>query len=154
VDTRLAIQKTLIHEGGFSDNSADPGRATNMGITQADMPGQNMRELTVDQAVAYYEEHYVKPLYAQITDQAVGEKIFDLGVLFGVGTAVSILQLTLSITQDGQFGPNTLSAVNQAEPVSLLTHYKGNLATHAFNVANAKPQERIFLQGWLNRINS
>ncbi len=157
-DFKIAVQKTLLHEGGYSNNPNDPGGATNMGIEQSEWAG-DIKSITQDQAIAFYAERYWKNLYSQIEDQSVAEKLFDLGVLFGVGTAVSILQLTLksegdTIAVDGSFGPNTLAATNAAEPISLLRAYQGNMVTHAFNVVTAKPQTQVFLKGWCNRINS
>ena len=154
MDTNLAIQKTLVHEGGYVDNINDRGGATNMGIEQRDLPNVPIKDLTVEQAVAYYQEHYVKPLYAQIEDQFVGEKLFDLGVLFGIGTAVKIFQLILGVTDDDVFGPGTLQATNSADPTSLLATYKAAMVTHAINIANASPNDREFLVGWIRRINS
>lgn len=153
-DSRIAIEQTLKNEGGFVDDPRDPGGATNMGITQADMPGQNMRELTVDQAVAYYSEHFWKPLYSQIENQPIANKLFDLGVLFGVGTAVEILEHVLEVPVDGVFGPDDLLHVNQAEPTSLLQTYKTALVTHAVAIGAAHPQEQAFVGGWIRRINS
>jgi lysozyme family protein len=130
-----------------------------MGITQADMPGVDIQTITQDQAIAYYAEHYWKTLYSQIDSQDVADKLFDMGVLFGVGTAVVMLQATLCsesavCTVDGIFGPNTLAAINAADPFSLLKFYRANLATHVINIITAKPQEQVFMKGWLNRINS
>jgi lysozyme family protein len=153
-DFRTSVLKTLIHEGGYVNNPNDSGGATNFGITQKDLPGQDMQLLTEDQAVDYYSKNYWKTLYSQVDSQAIVDKIFDMGVLFGVGTAVGILQLSLGITHDGVFGPGTLAAVNQADETSLLLGYKTNLVTHAFNIAVANPQDRVFVIGWTNRINS
>jgi len=166
MDIKMAIRKTLVHEGGFQKMSNDRANwssgtigegeliGTKYGITALDMPGIDIENLTEDQAIAYYNEHYVKSLYDQINSQSVGEKLFDLGVLFGVGTAVGILQLTLGIVVDHSFGPNTLQAINDADETSLLASYKANLMTHVFNIAAANPAERQFLKGWGNRINS
>jgi len=153
-DSTIAISKTLVHEGGYTNSSSDPGGETNFGISKREYPNLDIKNLTQAQAIEIYKEGYWKNLYSQIESQAVAEKLFDLGVLFGVGTAITILQLTLGVVQDGMFGSGTLTAVNQAEEMTLLKSFKGNLATHAFNVVTAKPQERIFIQGWLNRINS
>lgn len=158
-DFKIAVQKTLLHEGGYTNNPADPGGATNMGIEQKEWPNGDIKDITQSQAIAFYAERYWKNFYSQIEDQSIADKLFDLGVLFGVGTAISILQLTLqkngdTIAVDGSFGPNTLAAVNMTDPVSLLKYYKGNLATHAINIVIARPSLQIFLKGWLNRINS
>lgn len=154
VDFNTAVQKTLLHEGGYVNNPNDSGGPTKYGITQADMPGVSIADITTEQAVAYYTEHYWKPLYSQITAQLVAEKIFDMGVLFGVGTAVGVLQLALGLVVDHAFGPNTLAAVNQSDASALLSTYKANLVTHTFNIATANPKDRVFLKGWANRINS
>lgn len=156
-DSTIAIAATLIHEGGYVNNLADPGGATNMGITQADMPGQDMRVLTVAQATQYYLQHYWKSLYSQITSQLVANKLFDMGVLFGVGTAVKIMQAIFErhgIVADGQFGPRTLDIVNTAEPTGLLAEYKKQMVAHTTVVVARNPTLSIFSVGWINRINS
>lgn len=153
-DFKTAILLTLVHEGGYVDNPDDPGGETNMGISKRQFPDLDIKNLTQDQAIGIYREGYWKELYSQIDSQIIANKLFDLGVLFGVGTAVGILQLTLGITVDHAFGPNTLQAVNDADETSLLASYKANLMTHIFNIATANPAERQFLKGWSNRINS
>lgn len=154
-DFNLAVQKTLVHEGGYVNNPNDKGGPTKYGITQADMPGVNMATITPQQATAYYQEHYWKSLYSQITDQAIAEKLFDMGVLFGVGTAVKLLQLSLStgitVVQDGAFGPNTLARLNDQGD---LNKYRTVLYNHVMDVINRNPQDAEFVTGWTNRIAS
>lgn len=149
----LAIPLTLEFEGGYTNDPADPGGATNFGITQADMPGVDMRTITVQQATAYYQEHYWKPLYNEIDSQAVANKLFDMGVNMGVGTAVRLLQTALAVAIDGVFGPGTLAAANNAGD-SLLAPYKVVLAKHYQNIVAAHPERVKFLAGWLRRANS
>lgn len=155
-DFNQAVQKTLIHEGGYVNNPHDKGGPTKYGITQADMPGVDISGISPAQAVEYYREHYWKDLYAQINDQSIAEKLFDMGVLFGVGTAVKLLQVTLaksiSIVSDGSFGPQTLADVNQE--TNLLPAYRATLLNHCMNIVNVNPGDAIFVQGWVNRINS
>lgn len=154
-DFQSAVQKTLAHEGGYVNNPNDKGGPTKYGITQADLPGVNIASITPAQAVAYYQEHYWKPLYSQINDQALAEKLFDMGVLFGVGTAVKLLQISMqseiSIVTDGGFGPETLADVNQYGDIS---SYRTVLLNHCMDVVNRNPNDAQFLQGWVNRINS
>lgn len=153
-----AVKLTLAHEGGFNDNPSDPGGATNMGILQRDLPDINIKDLTVAQAEAYYQEHFWNPLYDQIEDQSIANKLFDLGVLFGVNTAIRLLQealqVGLALVPDGLFGPKTLAEVNSVEPTSLLKAYKTLMVSRALAVAAQNPAERIFVQGWISRINS
>lgn len=167
-DFRKAVLITIDdnHEGGFQKNPNDHANwssgkigegtliGTKYGITALDMPGVNIEELTPDQAIGYYAEHYWKTGFSQIESQFVAEKLFDLGVLFGTHVAIGVMQAVLGVTTDGVFGPATLSAINQAEPASLYNSYKSAMVTHAINVATANPKEREDLSGWIRRINS
>ena len=162
-DLKISIAKTLVHEGGYVNNPVDPGGATKYGVTQRDLDGcrehypnwpLNVKDLTPEQATEYYLEAYVKPHYTEIENQLVADKLFDMGVLFGTGSAVDVLERILNMPVDGVFGPNDLVATNEAEPSSLLSAYKTGLVSHAIGVANAKPAERIFLRGWITRANS
>ncbi len=180
-DFNQAVQKTLVHEGGYQANTHDTGnwvggkatrdaylaskdpallvylKGTKFGITCHDLPDVEIKDLTVEQAIEYYREHYWKPLYSQIVDQSVAEKLFDLGVLFGVKVAVKILQITIaqdmSIVSDGVFGPTTLSDVNQEGP-DLLPRYKTVFIQHCINIVNNNPDDGVFVNGWIGRINS
>ena len=111
-DFQIAVALTLKNEGGYVDNPLDPGGATNMGVEQRDLPDIPIRSLTIAQATTYYAQNYWKLYYSQIAAQLIANKIFDMGVLFGVGTAVMLLQQTLAqqvtgIADDGNFGPAT-----------------------------------------------
>ena len=154
----IAIALTLEHEGGYVDNPADPGGPTNMGVTQADMPGVDIKDLTVAQAEAFYKQNYWNPLYDQIADQSVANKIFDMGVLCGVHEAVQYAQwstnVRLTIEADGVFGSETLAAVNGTDSTTFLETYKAGLVFYALDIVATYSDERIFLDGWVNRINS
>ena len=153
-DPKISVAKTLAHEGGFVNNLADSGGPTKYGITQKDLPNTPIETLTEEQATEYYLEHYVKPYYTQIENQDVLDKLFDSGVLFGIGSAVKVLQIVLALKDDGDFGPVTLAKVNDSEPVSLLNAFKTGLVTHAIAIASSRPQDRVFLRGWITRVNS
>lgn len=156
-DFKAAVAKTLAHEGGYVNNPADKGGPTKYGITQADADAINKQvvDLTPQDAVDYYAAHYWKSGYSQITNQALAEKLFDMGVLFGVGTAVKMLQLSmaheLTIVSDGVFGPQTLQDVNAHGDIAA---YKTMLIQHMIQVVNTNPNDHVFVNGWVNRINS
>ena len=151
-DINISIKKTLQHEGGYTNNSADAGGPTKYGITSHDLPEANIENLTVDEAVGYYREHYVKPLYPQIQNQDVLDKLFDFGVLFGVATATIQLQRILGVHPTGFFGSETLAAVNQAGDIT--PAYKQALVSHVQDIINTHPEDEAFYKGWINRINS
>jgi len=155
-DINQSIALTLRNEGGFVDNPNDKGGATNMGIEQRDLPDINIRDLTIAQAVAYYQENYWKPWMTKIPSQAVCNKIFDMSVLLGIGAAVRLLQRALGFStsaQDGNYGPETENAVNEAGE-GVLAPYKTALAAHFQWIAQQNTSQKIFLDGWLRRVNS
>ena len=155
-DMNEAISITLVHEGGYVNNPEDRGGPTNMGITQADLPGMDIRNLTQAQAISYYAQNYWKPFMGEINSQVVVNKLFDIGVLLSVDTAVRMLQRALGFAtaqQNGSFGSRTLSATNEAGD-GLLPEYKRVLAAHFNWIAETEPSQKIFLSGWLNRVNS
>ena len=163
---QIAVNITLddAHEGGFQNNPKDRANwtggqvgvgtlvGTKYGITTLDLPGTDIRNLTPEQAASYYSAHYWKPLYSQIDDQLMANKLFDLGVLFGVGTVVKTLQTVLRVPTDGSFGLNTLSALNQAGDV--LASFKSAMMNHATAIANSNPNDAPDLPDWLRRIAS
>ena len=158
-DFNLAVAITLQHEGGYVNNPNDSGGETKYGITHADMPGADIAMLSVIEATNYYREHYWKPLYAQIASQVVATKLFDMGVLFGIGEAAYLLQRALNFAPSfwtKVFDAQSLLATNAMEGTSanFLEQYRTHLRAHALNIANATPTNREFLKGWLNRINS
>jgi len=148
-----AVCLTLQWEGGYVNDPSDLGGETNFGITKRDHPNEDIRNMTVARAKQIYQEGYWKDLYGQINSQIVANKLFDMGVNMGVGTAVKLLQTALRIAVDGSFGTNTLAAVNDAGD-SLLGPYKQALTQHYQDIVVRNPAEAKFLAGWLRRANS
>ena len=135
------------------DNPNDPGGATKYGVTQRDLPDIPIQTLTVAQATAYYLANYVKPYYSQIESQAILDKLVDMGVLFGVGEAVEILQRVLAVPADGNFGPMTSEALNAAGP-PVLGAYKTAFLQRSLALVQENPALGTFLNGWQRRISS
>jgi lysozyme family protein len=153
-DFDIAVNLTLIHEGGYVNDPCDPGGPSNMGILQSDVPDIPIQTLTRAQAIEYYKQHFWPILYNDIKSQAVGSKLFDMGVLFGLKEAIELIQQATMVEMTGEFGPYTLSVMNKMTDTVLLQIYENRLRQHAQNVVAAKPQTAKFLQGWLNRIAS
>ena len=174
-ETALQITLSPTHEGGYQNNPQDHANwynginyGTNGGITPADVAAyfpelindpDCVKNLTFEQKAHIYREGYWKSLYSEIQDQNVANKLFDMGVLFGVGEAVKLLQITLQsaypdIKVDESFGPVTLGYVNGVDSASLLSGYKTALISYALRIAANRPAERIFVAGWGRRINS
>jgi lysozyme family protein len=156
-DFNPAVAITLQHEGGYVNDPNDNGGETKYGITSKDLPGVSIATLSSSDATNYYRTHYWKPLYSEIISQEIANKLFDMGVLFGVGEAAYLLQRALNFLPSQwtkTFDEATLTATNEANADLLFVRYRGHLQAHANNLAAANVNDRGFLIGWLNRVNS
>lgn len=147
-----AVTITLQHEGGFVDNPADKGGPTNMGITQRDVPTIYIKELTVAQAQNFYFNKFWNSLFVDIESQDIANKIFDMGVLFGVSTATRLAWDIFHVTGSDIFNSNLVRAINQT--AAFLSLYKGRLLKHARWIPTQDASQEEFLDGWINRIQS
>ena len=164
-DSKIAIAFTLVHEGGFQKDEDDSGnwtggrkgigelKGTKYGISAHEFPNEDIVNLTPERATEIYQEGYWKPHYSEIGFQPLANKLFDLGVLMGVGTVVKLLQGTLALPQDGIVGPNTVAHINGLDGASLTQAFATALVSHAIGVANGNPDDRKDLASWIRRIN-
>ena len=118
----VCLAFTLKAEGGYVDNPADPGGATNMGITLAtlrqwsddqDLGPAQVEEMTQRTAKAIYRSLYWNPLRADALPVGVDLSVFDMGVNAGIWRSARLLQAALGFTGeevDGCVGPDTLAA--------------------------------------------
>ena len=144
----LAIPITLKNEGGYCCNAADPGGETNFGLSKRSYPNLDIRHLTIEQVTEIYRRDFWK--FDGINDQALANKIFDMHVNMGA-MAFRVLQRTLGLPLDNTYNPKVEAAVNNSEPVSLLAHYKAELASHYRWIVQENPAEAEFLPNWLHR---
>lgn len=124
-------------EGGFVNDPADPGGATNKGISwpvwkesATSILGleptlENLQNLTSEQAKLIYKSKYWNPIMADdILDGDLRWLLFDFYVNAG-GNAIKILQNTLNqlgenISSDGVMGNQTLTAINDFDDQIIL----------------------------------
>ena len=175
-DFKLAIPSTLRNEGKFSDDPRDPGGITAYGWS---LRGLIERGIDVNgdgridrddvlaiyhagpqAAVALYDrEIWEKHNYGLVRDQAVANKIFDMAVNMGEGTANMIAQkaavsLGATIAVDGVFGPKTVAAINALEPPRFMVAYKRLLVARYQEIVRRHPELAVFLPGWLTRADA
>jgi len=145
-----AVKIVLQNEGGFIDNPADPGGATNFGISQRAYPSRDIEHMTKMEAIAIYEADYWK--FGEITSQRVATKVFDLAVNMGEYVAVRLLQVSVGVIEagpliaDGKLGPQTIAATNAADEEKLMDELKAQACLYYAKIG--KPE---FLLGWLRR---
>lgn len=166
-----ALNFTLVWEGGLSDNPADYGGKTMMGVTQATLNRayayklvghKDVKQLTRDEAVKIYERMVWLPCRADVMPHPLCVIHFDTAVMRGSGGAGKILQFTLNglfhcgLVIDGRVGPATLKALNmywKDSERAVCTRYLAQREAHHRLRAREDPSQMRFLGGWLNRLN-
>ena len=150
---------TLRAEGGYADDPADPGGATNMGITLATLREWSddphlgvaqVRAMGLRTAKAIYRVQYWNPLRGDALPAGVDLSAFDFGVNAGIWRSARLLQRALGFTGDevdGCVGPETLAVAAKAD-VRLLID---TLAMRQASYYRELPDFPTFGRGWLSR---
>lgn len=140
------------YEGGYSDNPDDPGGETMWGITAAVARANGyagpMNLMPKPVAQAIYAARYWAPMHCDQIADPLQYQVFDSAVNNGLDQATRLLQQSLGLTVDGQFGPKTLAAVQSCDPVKTSMLYLGHRLAF-FTSLNPWP---TFGRGWANRI--
>ncbi len=156
-----AVQRVLANEGGYSSNPADPGGATNFGISARSHPGLAVAALTRDAAVEiYWHEWWLRFGFAQLP-ASIAAKTFDLAVNIGAGHAIESLQRALRacgrpVAEDGVIGAVTAAQAARVDPAALMPALRSELAAY-YRLVAAKANhgdrdiDNEFLKGWLIR---
>jgi len=165
----FAVGKLLEHEGGFTDLPADPGGATNFGITQRELSRvyqklhlpADVRSLTLDDAKKYYRIEWWEPFhYDAINSIAVGAKIFDMAVNMGAHQAHELVQRALNdlgyrLKVDGLLGGKTLGAINDCinrrMDDDLMADIINEQKWFYEHIVEDDLKLHVFLNGWLHR---
>ena len=163
----LYLPRLLKWEGGFVNDPADRGGATNKGVTIAtwrqvgydkdgdgDIDVADLRLLsTNDVRDRVLRPHYWNRWRAdQIENQSLAELLVEW--VWGSGKwGVILPQRVLGVVDDGKVGPATIRAVNNAYAPQL----HAQLVTAKVEFLNAlvrrDPVQKRFINGWLRRIN-
>lgn len=126
------LAQILRHEGGYADHPADPGGATNMGITHKTLARwrgiepwwalekSQVKTLGRDEAAAIYKALYWDRCKAASLPAGVDLAVFDYAVNSGPERAIKTLQALVGVVQDGFVGPVTLEAVKKRDPRALI----------------------------------
>ena len=155
-------------EGGYSDHPADPGGATNMGITQEvlrewrhqDVTKDDVKALQRDEARQIYRARYWQPLRCDEMPIALALMTYNAGVNCGIGRGARWLQEALNkqgegLDVDGEVGPLTLSACARADVTRAVNDFAadaGSLLSQPGHLRHlrqglAEPADRREVQG-------
>jgi lysozyme family protein len=163
----------LRFEGGFVDNPADPGGATNKGVTMrtfgsAAVPllgiqptTDNLRRLTDEQAGVIYKQLYWDKAQADAIElQALANIVVDFYVNAGAH-AITLLQQVLNeagaspaLAVNGVMDAATSAALRRRDPHDIYQRYRQGRIAYYQGLVAQRPQLQCFLRGWINRVNA
>jgi len=160
---KKCISIILISEGGFTLNPIDSGnwtgpnctgelKGTKYGIAARFFPYLDIKNLTYQQArQIYFEKYYLPMNLSGIHDELSVLQIFDFGINAGKGNAIRTAQRIVNVRADGLIGLITTNAINHFNNFS--TAYIQRRKEYYQKLVTQKPQYKIFLTGWLNRVD-
>jgi lysozyme family protein len=110
-----ALARLLAHEGGYTNDTVDPGGPTNFGITITDYhnyvkpnaTAADVRAMKLDEAKAIYRSKYWDAQRCDELPAGVDYAVFDYGVNSGIGRSGKVLRRCLKLA-------DTTGAVNDA----------------------------------------
>ncbi|MBI1217568.1 MAG: peptidoglycan-binding protein [Rhodobacteraceae bacterium] len=171
-------QEIVAREGGYVNDPADPGGATNYGVTLATMrklgmdldgDGQvtaaDVQRLSRDQAVEIFVTDFYRAPHLDLLPEVLQPSVFDMYVNAGA-TAITLLQRLVSqmgfgCTVDGVVGPQTIGAVRNAAaaaPGTIGDAYGIARRNYYYALADARPAMRKYARtrdggkgGWITR---
>lgn len=124
-----SLARVLVHEGGYSNHPADPGGATQHGVTQRvydafrgrqGKPPAPVRYITDGEVNAIYRRQYWDAVQGDSLPPGVDYAVFDGAVNSGPAQSIKWLQRALGVDADGQLGERTLAAVRNANARDLI----------------------------------
>ena len=156
----VCIPKILVHEGGFVNNPADPGGATNKGITIATFrryikPGgtiADLKALTTAQATVVYKRQYWDAVLGDMLPHGVDYTVADFAVNSGPSRAAKVLQKVVGVKQDGRIGPATLKAVNAMPAKEVIEQVNAKRLAFMKSIKGGKLW-KTFGRGWQRRVD-
>ena len=168
----------VAREGGFVNDPADPGGATNHGVTihtmrrlGIDLTGDNrvtvddVKRLTAAKATQIFIEYYHQRPNLGALPESLQPSVFDMYVNAGAN-AVKVLQRLLTdmgfpCEPDGAIGPATIRAAQMAQdaaPSYVADAYAIARRNYYYAIADARPASRKFARrrdggkgGWITR---
>ncbi len=159
-----AFKQMLASEGGFTDDDRDKGNqlpdgrkgSTMLGVTQFnwerhlghEVTHDHMRRLTPADVEPLYKKKYWDVVRADELPSGIDYLVFDMGVNAGPGRSIKLLQAAVGVPADGGFGPITMAAVLDADPVKLIEDF--SQAKEDFY--RGLNDFTTYGTGWLNRV--
>jgi lysozyme family protein len=168
-DFERAVRLLFATEGGFCNHPADPGGATNDGISlrfllslhdydlgdidkDGDIDIDDIKLLSTSDAEKIYKKYFWDKFPMNGIPAPLAYVVFDISVNSGHGVAAKDLQKVLGMVPDGVLGSKTLYAISQTDPMVIAGRMLDMRIQQYTNYVLADHKKSVFLKGWLNRV--
>ena len=145
-DFNQCFEKIILAEGGYINDSTDPGGETNFGISKRAYPNVDIKNITLEQAKLIYKNDYWDKVRGDEITYPLNLFIFDCAVNQGVSVAITLLQKSAGVPQDGILGIQTLNSIKKTAGIE--TSFMANRALRYTGTRNFDK----YGYGWLKRI--
>lgn len=151
-------------EGGFANDPADRGGATNKGVTiatfEAYCKAKSLPRPNVERLKGMTDGEWLDILKTMFWDKWQADKIKSQKLanilvdwVWGSGVyGIKIPQRILGVKQDGIVGDETLKALNAQNPDKLFQVIYEARKKYLNDITISRPINKRFLKGWLNRL--
>lgn len=155
-----ALARILVYEGGKVNDPRDPGGKTNKGITQTTFytwlrrNGQALRDvytITAAEVAAIYKTNFWDRIKGDELPSGVDITCFDGAVNSGVSQQGKWVQRALGITADGDFGQETMLAINNCADDDKLI---ADMLARRLGTLQAFKTWKTYGKGWSARISN
>ncbi|MBV1702656.1 MAG: hypothetical protein KGQ46_12630 [Hyphomicrobiales bacterium] len=147
---------TLHYEGGYVDNPADPGGATNLGITRATLAQVRGRavskvevmSLSRAEAADIYRRLYWNAICADSLPRGLDCVAFDCAVNSGPARAIGYLRMLIGKDPKGGLRNEDLAALAQLKPEDSIRQF----CDLRLSFLERLKTFRVFGRGWTRRV--
>jgi lysozyme family protein len=160
--------KLLRLEGGYVNHPLDKGGPTKYGVIlsvwqeygydkdeDGDIDEEDIKQLNEDDARFIAKKIFWDYFQADfIINRSIAEFIVDWGYNSGRRTVAKILQRILKVNIDGFIGTQTLTTINGVDQQKLFDLLKIERKVFLNNIIKRKPDQIVFYDGWMKRVNS
>ena len=168
---KIAFQKMLTHEGGYSNDPDDLGKETYKGISRpnhnnwsgwsiiekskrkSDFPSILEKDIELQKQVElfYLYEFWLRLKADQIANQTTADSIFDFAVNAGIATSLQLAQSIVGTKTDGIIGDQTLKKLNSLDFGYFQPAFTVAKITHYISIIKKRPTNKKYLYGWIIR---
>lgn len=142
------IERILGHEGGYVNDSRDPGGETKWGISKRAYPNLDIASLTREQAIEIYRRDFWSKVHADQLEDGVAFQLLDSAINSGITTSIRFLQRAIGVADDGVFGAVSLGALQGKTETDVVMLFIGERLDYMTRLKNWPDHGK----GWARRI--